>query len=58
MEQGPIPVWVNAGEHGWINLADAKFLDVEEGLHGDEYTFEYKGEEYRSVAVTGSRPGG
>lgn len=49
--------WVNAGEHGWVEVQDTKFLNIEEGLHGDEMTFEYKGKEYKSRIAIGSRPG-
>lgn len=50
--------WVKAGEYGWINVDDTKFIDISEDEMGrDKYTFEYKGVEYTSNVVSGSRPG-
>lgn len=50
------PQWVKTDE-GWVNVEDVKFLDIQEGLYGDEMTFEYKGKEYTSLIALGSRPG-
>lgn len=49
--------WVKAGEHGWVSVKLTTFIDVEEGDNGDEMTFEYQGEKYKSVIAQGSRPG-
>lgn len=44
-------------QHGWVNVDDTKFLDIEETPYGDSMTFEYLGEEYSSKVVIGSKPG-
>ncbi len=44
-------------ENGWVNADDTEFLNVEETPYGDLMYFEYKGEEYSSRIVLGSRPG-
>lgn len=49
--------WVSAGAHGWVCVDDVEFLNISEGLYGDEMTFEYKGETFVSRIVIGSRPG-
>ena len=51
------PQWVKAGDHGWVDIDSTAFADIEEGLHGDEYTFIYEGEEYTSQIISGSQPG-
>lgn len=48
--------WVKAGNE-WIDFTEVEFLDVEETPHGDEYTFEYEGETYKSLCVIGGKPG-
>ena len=49
--------WVKAGQHGWISTKEVTFLNIEEGIRGDEMTFEYFGQEYKSIVALGSRPG-
>lgn len=57
------PIWVQAGEHGWVNINEVKVEDVSEDPFGfDEYTFAYQDENglelmYQSRAIRGSRPG-
>lgn len=48
--------WVHAGPHGWVNVVDTEFLNIEEGMMGDVMYFEYEGEEYSSNIVFGSKP--
>ena len=50
--------WVYAHEHGWIDLTEAKFLNISEDLYGrDKVSFEYDGQEYESMVVSfNSRP--
>ena len=59
------PLWVKAGEFGWIRTDSAGFTfeNVEEDMGGrDSITFTYKvdGKEhgpFTSIAVLGSQPG-
>lgn len=57
------PIWVQAGEHGWVNINEVKVEDVSEDPFGfDEYTFAYQDKNglelmYQSRAIRGSRPG-
>lgn len=44
-------------EHGWVNVDDTEFLNIEETPYGDKMYFIYNGEEYSSNIVIGSRPG-
>ena len=44
-------------EHGWVNVDDTEFLDIEESPHGDVMSFTFKGVNYSSKIVIGSRPG-
>ena len=50
--------WVYAHEHGWIDLTEAKFLNISEDLYGrDKVSFEYDGQEYESMVIScNSRP--
>jgi hypothetical protein len=48
--------WVKAGDT-WVDIDTTEFVDIEEGLYGDEYTFNYEGQEYKSQIVRGSQPG-
>ena len=52
-------VWVRAGENGWIDIKETEFIDISEGMYGEDlYTFEYEGKQYSSTVVRGgSRPG-
>jgi hypothetical protein len=45
--------WVKTKSE-WVKVDDVEFVDIAEGLHGDEMTFRYQGEEYRSVVVLAS----
>ena len=49
--------WVSAGKHGWVDVDDTEFLNIEESPYGDVMYFEYEGEEYSSLIVFGGRPG-
>lgn len=44
-------------EHGWVNVDDTEFEGIEETPYGDKMFFTYKGKEYSSNIVIGSRPG-
>jgi len=45
--------WVYADEHGWIDLSEAKFLNISEDLYGrDKVSFEYDGQEYKSMVIS------
>jgi len=44
-------------EHGWVNVDDTEFLDIEESPYGDVMHFNYRGVDYSSKIVIGSRPG-
>jgi hypothetical protein len=44
-------------EHGWVNVDDTEFLDIEESPYGDVMHFAYKGVDYSSKIVIGSKPG-
>ena len=45
--------WVYADEHGWIDLSEAKFLNISEDLYGrDKVYFEYDGQEYESMVIS------
>jgi len=50
-------VWTDK-EHGWVSLDDPdyEFENVEESPWGDVIYFTYKGEEYSSNVVRGSKP--
>lgn len=49
--------WVKTDD-GWVNAKTVKFIDISEGLHGDEMTFEYKGKEFVSlICISHSQPG-
>lgn len=49
--------WVKAGQHGWISTKEVTFLNIEESFQGDVMSFQYMGQEYKSLIVQGSRPG-
>ena len=54
-----IMYWIKADKE-WISTDDpeVEITDIEEGMYGyDVYTFEYKGVEYNSNCVRGSKPG-
>jgi hypothetical protein len=44
-------------EHGWVNVDDVEFLDIEESPLGDVMNFTFRGVNYSSNIVFGSRPG-
>lgn len=50
--------WVYAHEYGWIDLSEAKFLNISKDLYGrDKVSFEYNGQEYKSMVISSnSRP--
>lgn len=48
--------WVKAGDT-WVDIDTTEFVDIEEGLRGDIYTFIYEGQEHKSEIVRGSQPG-
>jgi len=49
--------WVHAGDYGWVNRKAVKFDDIYEDLLGqDVLCFTYKGKQYQSNVVIGSRP--
>ena len=43
--------------YGWVNIEETDFINIEQGLHGDNITFEYNGEQFTSNMVFGSKPG-
>jgi hypothetical protein len=43
-------------EHGWVNVDETEFLDIEESPYGDVMHFTYEGRDYSSKIVIGSRP--
>ena len=48
--------WVKADE--WVSIKEVEITDCEEGIYGqDMVSFIYRGEEYTSPVVAGSRPG-
>lgn len=49
--------WVKAGQHGWVDVDETEFENIEESFAGDVMSFTYKGEKYQSLIVQGSRPG-
>ena len=54
-----IMYWIKADKE-WISTDDpeVEITDISEGMYGyDVYTFEYKGVEYNSNRVRGSKPG-
>jgi hypothetical protein len=51
--------WIKADKE-WVSAEDpeVEITDVSEGMYGyDVYTFEYRGAEYTSNCVRGSKPG-
>lgn len=52
----PRNTWVRTDKE-WINSKDVEIIDCEEGMFGDEVTFIYQDNEYKSRIVIGSRPG-
>ena len=53
-----IDTWVYTDkEYGWVNVDGTEFEGIEETPFGDEMHFTYKGKEYSSKIVIGSRPG-
>ncbi len=44
-------------DNGWVNVDDTEFHGIEETPYGDVMCFTYKGNEYTSSIVFGSRPG-
>lgn len=51
-------VWTDK-ENGWVSLDDPdyEFENIEEGPYGDVLYFTYKGIDYSSNIVRGSKPG-
>jgi hypothetical protein len=45
--------WVYANKNGWVDLAEAKFLNISEDIYGrDKVHFEYDGQEYESMVLS------
>jgi hypothetical protein len=49
--------WVFAGKHGWVDIDETEFENIEETPYGDRMYFSYKGTIYSSQIVLGGKPG-
>ena len=49
--------WVYTDCHGWLNIENVKFIDIEQGIDGrDVMIFEYKNRVFESNIIFGSKP--